>query len=284
MTTVLIAAHNEEGVLGACLDAVRDEIDASSLQIIVIANGCTDGTAGVARGRPGVTVVELDQGSKPLALNAGETLATSFPRVYLDADIVAPRGAIKALAGAVDAMGILAAVPDRELVVVGRPWPVQAYYTINERLPAFTKGLFGRGVIALSAEGRARFDQFPIMVADDLFLDSLFADEEKAHVSTVRVKVEVPFTTRDLINRLARVRRGNAAMRRAGASGNVNAQVRPADRWSWIRDVVIRDLRLVPAGVAYAAITILAAAQARRGPASAMAWGRDASSRRPGES
>ena len=35
-------------------------------------------------------------------------------------------------------------------------------------------------MIALSEEGRARFDAFPTLIADDLFLDSQFSAAEKA--------------------------------------------------------------------------------------------------------
>lgn len=124
------------------------------------------------------------------------------------------------------ARAALAVVPRRHIDVAGRPWPVRAYFTINERLPVFRHGLFGRGVIALSAEGRARFDVFPPVIADDLFLDSQFTDDEKAVAEEVEVVVEAPFTTRDLLARLTRVRRGNAELRAAQASDAAGVAIR----------------------------------------------------------
>jgi len=278
LVSIIVAAHNEEKILGATLDTLVS--GSPDCEIIVVPNGCTDRTADVARSRPGVVVVEVEQGGKPLALNAGEAVATSFPRIYLDADIQVPAGGVAALAAALDQPGVLAAVPHRVLDTAGRPWPVRAYFAINERLPVFREGLFGRGMIALSAQGRARFGEFPTMVADDLFIDSLFEKAEKTHVRSVAVTVETPFSTGDLLRRLVRVRRGNAAMRAAGATGQVEASVRPADRWSWLRDVVAREPRLAPAGLVYAAITVVAALRARRGPLTAMTWGRDESTRK----
>ena len=216
MTSVVIAAHNEEAVLGACLEALDPGSDGAP-EIIVVANGCTDDTTSVARSHPGVVVLELAQGSKSLALNAGDSVAASFPRIYLDADIVVPAGCVDGLAAALAKPGILAAVPDRTMDTTGRPWPVRAYFAINERLQAFRDGLFGRGMIALSEEGRSRFEVFPLMVADDLFLDSLFESSEKAYLSAFVVRVETPVRTRDLARRLVRVRRGNAAMRQASS-------------------------------------------------------------------
>jgi hypothetical protein len=75
----------------------------------------------------------------------------------------------------------------------------------------------------------------------------------------------------DLLARLARVRRGNAVMRSATPG------VRGSRRLSWFTDVVLRRPWLVPAGVCYAILTVLAARQARS--SSAPAWGRDESSR-----
>lgn len=277
MVSIIIAAHNEEAVLGATLDALLD--GTLPAQVVVVPNGCTDATAEVARSRPGVEVVEVAEGSKPVALNAGEEVATSHPVIYLDADIVPPTDAVAALVAALDEPGILAAVPGRGLDTAGRPWPVRAHAAIHSRLPVFRDGLFGRGMIALSKEGRARFDSFPIMVADDLFLDSLFTASEKAHVDSVQVRVGTPYTTGDLVKRLTRVRRGSAAMRRAADEGRISIPVRQADRWAWLREVVLREPRLAPAGVVYAAINLAAALRSRRGPLDAMAWERDESTR-----
>jgi hypothetical protein len=73
-------------------------------------------------------------------------------------------------------------------------------------------------------------------------------------------------------------------MRRASKRGMVEASVRRADRWAWLRNVVVLDPRLAPAGIAYAAITLLAALRARKGPPASLAWGRDESTRQRGAS
>ena len=203
MVSVIIAAYDEEAVLGATLDALRD--DAPEAEVIVVPNGCSDRTADVARSRSGVRVIELAHGSKPHALNAGDAVATTYPRIYLDADIRVPRGAIDALVRALEQPGVLAAVPARRLDVEGRPWMVRAHSRVHERLPVFRDGLFGRGMIAVSEAGRSRFGSFPDMVADDLFLDSQFTSRERAHVDDVAVTVQTPTTTRELLDRLERV-------------------------------------------------------------------------------
>ena len=284
MPSVVIAAHNEENVIGKSLDALLDQQVGAPVEVIVSANGCTDRTVAVAT-RPNVLVVVSPQPGKAAALNAGDQVATRFPRIYLDADILVPPGGLAAI---VDCFATtphpLAVVPKRHLNTTGRPWPVRAYFAINERLPAFRNGIFGRGMIALSEEGRKRFEEFPAMIADDLFIDSQFSDAEKAEVASVEVVVETPFTTRDLLRRLERVRRGNAQLRAAdpavGEEGGMPGRVRSSDRWAWLRDVVRPEPRLAFAAVTYVAITLAASLLARRTVREGEGWGRDESTRR----
>lgn len=276
MPSIVIAAHNEEAVLGACLKALELQRE-PELHIVVAANGCTDRTVAIARSA-GVTVIDRPEPGKAAALNAGEDAARGFPRIYLDADIIVPPGGIGGVLRAFGP-GILTVVPRRRVDTHGRPWAVRSYFAINDRLPAFRKGLFGRGMIAVSAEGRARFDHFPEMVADDLFLDSQFGDAEKAVAEGVEVVVAAPMTTRDLVRRLVRVRRGNAQMRAAVAQGRLDITVRPADRWAWLRDVVVPQPSLAVAAVPYLVITVVAAMRAKRSPANGQEWGRDESTR-----
>lgn len=279
MTSVVIAAHDEAGVIGACLDSLLADAGPGELDVTVVANGCTDDTAAQAGRRSGVRVVETPVAGKAHALNLADEVAQGFPRVYLDADIVVGTDVVRALRDRLAAGdGVTVAYPRRHIDLTGRSWPVRCYFAVNNRLPVFDEGLFGRGMIALSEPARRRFDAFPDLVADDLFLDSLFSPAERAQVREVSTTVEAPLRTRDLVNRLVRVRRGNAALRAATADGRLGPYVRQADRWSWLRDVVVRRPRLAPAGLVYVAITVLAAVRARRSRG-AGTWERDTSTR-----
>jgi glycosyltransferase involved in cell wall biosynthesis len=99
LLSIIIPASNEEGYLGACLGALLAS-DAVAAEVIVVANGCRDATADVARGFAGqfatrdwgFSVLDLVEGSKPGALNAGDAVAVGDMRVYLDADVVVTRG------------------------------------------------------------------------------------------------------------------------------------------------------------------------------------------------
>ncbi|SDT55751.1 glycosyltransferase [Actinoplanes derwentensis] len=277
MTSIVIAAHNEAAVIGRCLDALLADTAPGEFDITVVANGCTDDTAAVAALRPGVRTVDLKKAGKAAALNAGDDAAVGFPRVYLDADVVLSSAAVRSLATALESSP--AATVGRELDVTGRPVLVRAYYAIHGRLPVLRDGLFGRGVVAVSEKGRARFGRFPELVADDLYLDSQFAREEKAHLDEYTATIATPRRTGDLIRRLVRVRGGNTAMRAAAARGEITVPVRPADRSSWLRDVVLPRPWLAPAAACYVAITVTAAWSAKRAGDGGTAWGRDESSR-----
>ncbi len=105
MLSLIIPASNEEGWIGRCLEAVAasDPVP-GGLEVIVVANGCRDRTVEVARGfaerLAGLQVLDLMQGSKPGALNAGDAAARGRMRAYLDADCVLSKGALAALAAA----------------------------------------------------------------------------------------------------------------------------------------------------------------------------------------
>ena len=51
MASVVIAAHNEEAVIGRTLDALLASAAGHSLEVVVSANGCTDQTVAVASRR-----------------------------------------------------------------------------------------------------------------------------------------------------------------------------------------------------------------------------------------
>ncbi|HUK73422.1 MAG TPA: glycosyltransferase [Streptosporangiaceae bacterium] len=283
MTSIIIAAHNEAAVVGRCLDALLLGAAPGEFDVTVVANGCTDATAQVAAARSGVRVLDLPVAGKVTALNAGDSVAIGFPRIYLDADIVIPTEGVRALhdaltvSNAATAIGAMAAAPRRDVDVSRSPLLVRAYFAINSRLPVFPNSLLGRGVVALSAEGRRRFDKFPDVVADDLFLDSLFTAAEKRIVDRVSAQVAAPRQTRGLLRRLVRLRRANARIRADRAVGG--GEVRRVARTSWLRDVALRHPTLIPAAGCYAAITITASVLASLPQRPGDAWQRDDSSR-----
>src|SRR5690349_20226188 len=87
IASIVIPAHNEASVLGRLLATLPADVDGRRLEVIVACNGCTDNTAAIAR-EWGATVVDVTTASKIAALNAADEVAVTFPRLYVDADVV----------------------------------------------------------------------------------------------------------------------------------------------------------------------------------------------------
>lgn len=107
---VIIPAHDEERGLGETLERLEASVDDARGSVLVIADNCTDRTAGVARAH-GVRVLERfdpDRRGKGYALAyAVATLAETPPDVlvFVDADCLVEPGSIDVLVDACMASG-----------------------------------------------------------------------------------------------------------------------------------------------------------------------------------
>lgn len=214
--SVVIPAHNEEAVIDRLLDALIDE-RRPPLEILVVCNGCVDGTAAAAR-RHGswVRVIELDEPSKRVALERGDAEATAFPRLYVDADVELSYRDVELLIAAIRDLGVHAAAPTRRIPRDGVGPLVRWYYDVWEQLPQVRAGLFGRGVVAVSEVGNSRVRDLPAMMGDDLIASEAFAPDERHVVGDAYVVVHPPRTYRDLQRRRVRAATGNAQADQAG--------------------------------------------------------------------
>ncbi|MFE4588620.1 glycosyltransferase family 2 protein [Streptomyces laurentii] len=286
MPSIVIPAHNEERTLGRLLATLLRGTAEDEFDILVVCNGCTDGTVAVAAAHgPRVRVVETPVPSKHQALRLGDTHARGFPRIYVDADVELGAADVRALAAALTGPDpVLAAAPERHLPMTGCSWPVRAYYRVWQRLPAVQGGLFGRGVIAVSGPGHARIAALPPLMADDLAASLAFADGERTVVRTARVVVRPPRTWRDLIRRRIRAATSTAQLEEkqresdAGrASGAPSARTGLGD----LRALLRADPALLPALFVFLTAALVARRAARRAIRSGDfdTWLRDDSSR-----
>jgi glycosyltransferase involved in cell wall biosynthesis len=271
--SVVIPAHDEERVLPRLLSRLADD----RLEVIVVANGCRDATAEVARAA-GVRVVELAEGSKIAALDAGDAAATAFPRAYVDADVEVDASALLALAARLRRGPELVASPRLRLDLSGATWPVRAYYAVWELSAFRRRGHIGSGIYALSAPGRARFGSFPQVIGDDRFVQGLFTPGERATVEEAEFVVRPPRTLGALIARGARIAAGNRELQKVGLAGH--APTRGASLRELVRTVAPRP-GLWGAFLIYVAVQLRTAALAERKLRVADGvWDRDETSRR----
>jgi glycosyltransferase involved in cell wall biosynthesis len=169
--SIIIPAHDESDVIERCLRSITRSLSAEEAEIIVVCNGCSDDTADIAMSfGPMVRVLCTPVPSKPAALNLGDTIATRFPRIYLDADIVVDSDVVRDLAHLLDDDSpLLAASPRGVVSLAGRGRLVRSFYRIWTALPYFREGPFGAGLYAFSRKGRERFKTFPDIISDDGF-------------------------------------------------------------------------------------------------------------------
>jgi glycosyltransferase involved in cell wall biosynthesis len=272
-------AHDEAAVLRERLGGLMASLPPGAVEVVLVANGCSDDTADVARGIPGVRVLELTEASKSAALNAGDREATHFPRIYLDADIRIPGAAVLRLAAALDTDRPVVAAPRVDFDLSSCSWAVRAFFSLFRVLPYAGQGLVGLGVYGLSEAGRRRFDTFPDLVADDLYVQRLFAPEERLSVDA-SFQVVVPRRVRDLVAVRTRVARGNRQLaERAAELELATGSSTGGTARALLAEIVRRPYRL-PAAVVYLGVTAVARSRARRAAPVAV-WERDASSRSP---
>ena len=212
--SVLIPAHNESAVIARCLNNLFDGLEPGELEVAVVCNGCRDDTAEVARGfGRSVTVIQLEEASKPAALRAGDRHLRTFPRLYLDADVVLTGRAARCVLSELTREGAVVARPPFRYDTSRSSSIVRRYYRARVRLPAVMKSIWGAGVYGLSAAGRARFVEYPDIVAEDLFVDQHFKAGELEIVGDDPVVVVAPASARDLLKVMRRAYRGNAENR-----------------------------------------------------------------------
>lgn len=275
--TLIIPAHNEATVIGQLLDSLPRQIYGRPLQIIVACNGCSDGTAEVARTR-NVTVVEVAAASKIAALNAAEEVASAFPRLYIDADIgISPR-TIQDVVAALSTPGALCAAPPADVQLSGRPWIVKAYLSFLRRLSDARGDFVGSGVYALSADGRARFGRFPDLIADDRFVRNRFSRRERIQVETAPTIVQAPRTVTALFRQRVRGIVGNLQLAERGLKEPPSDE--PAHTMTWWK-LALRHPGLMPSAIAYAAFNAIARVVAthRMRAGGPVDWGRDHTTR-----
>jgi glycosyltransferase involved in cell wall biosynthesis len=210
MITVIIPSYNEEKVISRTLKTMTAGALPGELDVIVVCNGCTDDTVSVAGNfGPPVRVIGTGLAGKTVALNLGDKAATSFPRVYADADVHLTIDAIRNLANRLETGDVLAVAPIANIDLKDCSWLVRTYYEIRSLLPSGREGIGGSGVYALSEAGRSRFSEFPKLTADDGYVRIQFKPEERETLTSVSSTVFAPRTVWDLITTKTRSQYGS---------------------------------------------------------------------------
>lgn len=220
--SVIIPAHNESAVIVRTVSSLMKDAEPGEFQVVVVCNGCSDGTAEQVRSLPyrDVGVLELGSASKSRAMNAGDCLSTAFPRLYLDADVTLSTDGARRMLGALSGADCVVATPDYQLAGCTRM--AVAYW--REWIRRNPSPMAGTGCFGLSQAARESIGEFPDLLGDDRFIASTFAP---VRVAGARTEVRVARTLPSILRRRVRIERGNQAVRRflgqvAGPAGPGN--------------------------------------------------------------
>ncbi len=210
--SIILPAHNEADYIDACVQALlhSDTLpDGWKPQVIVVANGCSDGTAARARSHAKTAeargwdwrVIELKHGSKPGALNAGDAAAKGDVLVYLDADVLVSPALLRQLVAQLGVQGPTYGSGSPQLMPA-QDWVTGAYGRFWVTLPFVTHGCPGFGAFAMNRTGRNRWGDWPQIISDDTFARLQFTSAER-----VRVTAQYQWPLVEGFRNLVRVRR-----------------------------------------------------------------------------
>ncbi len=214
--SIIIPAHNESAVIGRCLQTMLLDACEGELEIIVVANGCSDDTVAKAQAvSPAIRVIDTATPGKSNALNVGDAAATGFPRFYVDADVQLPIQSIRRVAQILLGGTFLAAAPKINFDLSQRNWLVRAFYDIWFRTPYMKEGMIGSGVYAVSENGRKRWNTIPLITADDAFVRLQFKPVERTVVADCTFTITPPDSLAGLVKIKTRGHFGNLELKRA---------------------------------------------------------------------
>jgi glycosyltransferase involved in cell wall biosynthesis len=215
LASVVVPAHDEAAVLARCLRALADGTEPGELDVIVVANGCHDDTATVAKAE-GAVVVETPIAGKANAIRLGDERCRTFPRLYLDADSELTGTAVRAMVEALAAAGTPACAPAPDHDLTAATWAVRGFHRALTALLGNRDGLSGAGAYMLTEAGHRRVFPLPDLIADDGWVHRSFEPEERLVVRAARAPVRPARTVPAVIRRRARVRLGNRQLAELG--------------------------------------------------------------------
>lgn len=265
---VIIPANNEAQVIGACLESLANQTGESSVEVVVVANGCSDNTVAVASSWKSrfaefgwsLHVLEIEPASKIAALNAGDRLADEHDRIYLDADVILSDNAVAEIAEIFSAEPKIGVCAPICFIEEPHSYVSRAYKAVWSKLPYFRDGVIGCGCYAVSGRGRTRWDAFPGLIADDKFVRLQFEAAERTTTKTSYFTIHLPEGFRELSNVRTRWSAGNRELLEMFP----DLKAKDARRHGSSAKLLLSNPKLWLPGLVFIAIYIVAELRARK--------------------
>lgn len=240
--SLIVAAYNEDSVIAAKLEnSLSLDYPTEALEIIVVADGSTDGTAEIVRGYADRKITLLhspERRGKSAALNRGVAQASGEILVFSDANALYEAAALKKLvrnfndpqvgcvSGRKTVRGGDSAVGESE----GAYWRYESYIKAGETQTGATVGVVGE-MLALRA---ALFEPIPETVINDdayLALRVLRRGFRVIYEPEARSWETPSLSTRDEVIRRQRM-----------TAGRFQLLFNPTQLWPWNRPLVLFQL------------------------------------------
>lgn len=208
MLTIIIPAYNEANCIKNTLSEY-DGIIGEKLEVIVIPNGCNDNTAEVVKMNfPHVSVIELEEGSKTLAINKGIEIASNKNILVQDADVIIRKYDVKRILDFIENEIYLFASPVPIFESTDNFW-VKKYYNFLSVTPVYKLGMVSSGVYLLSPKAIEIIGFFPHVIADDGYVKGVLGPYNLTKISNCYSMVKLPKDLWSLIKIKTRSRLGN---------------------------------------------------------------------------
>lgn len=239
--SIVVPVHNEAGVLPQTLPSILDAADAEA-ELVFVCNGCVDASAEILRaalaGRGRIArVEEMAAASKTAALNRGDELCSVFPRFYLDADVRVPAGCFEVLAAALVDADLVAPRIRFDMAQATRCSRAIAQAWLA--LPHAREAAFHH-LIGLSRAGRSRWQSFPDILGDDIFMEAQTPADRRRIVHEISIETAIPRSFFGWVRVRSRWRRGERELARMGLAvprhGGQKARLLAmlaSPRWVW---------------------------------------------------
>lgn len=184
MISIVIPAHNEAAVIARCLEPMLQDARPGELEILVMANGCKDDTVAIAsRFGPPVRVIDLKQGSKPLAINTGLAEASGDVIFVVDADVLVDVHSLRAAAEPLRSGRAMVSAPCIQVDCSQSTSAVRRYYDVWTSLPYARQSMVGSGVYGMTRQALAIVGEIPKIIGDDAYVRTKFPPEQRLTVS-----------------------------------------------------------------------------------------------------
>lgn len=269
--SVIIPAYNEAASISRCLSALLQDAGPQEFEVIVVCNGCNDDTAELARKfGPMVRVIEIEEGSKIVALGLGNTAARFYPRLYLDADLEVSTMSARRLVAAVADDEAFAAIGRMELELSGVGWLLRQYYAVWSHHGYLRNGKFG-GIYALSKQGCRHVGVLPRVINDDEYVRRSIPPDRVRYIESCVFSARMPRRWRDLYRVRRRVHQGNRQL-----DSLLRTDARSPSEGSFPLFTMLTRPWLWPGLATYIVLNALAR---RRSPSAVEGWERDESTR-----